>query len=176
MSLLQLFQRHSLTCSIHDIDMWSAIPSLGFQTGDVEFTFYYMIWDLTQVIILNDIYFGFLSNASSYLTAGILLQVIDIHCIFSPSGWLKHQAYLLCLLLFLDPIGKRDEHEPLTDTVQSDSAVIGGNLSSLLKAGKISIILFSTESCLKPSLPMIIQFPESGTLCSALCLFRHGRN
>ncbi|XP_032771533.1 contactin-associated protein like 5-4-like [Rattus rattus] len=25
-----------------------------------------------------------------------------------------------------DPIGKRDEREPLTDTVQSDSAVIGG--------------------------------------------------
>ena len=83
--------------------------------------------------------FGFLSNASSSLTEAILLHFIDVHYIFSPCGWLSDEVYFF--YLFLDSFGKTDDHEPLQNAVRSDSAVIGGNLTSFLKAGKISMTL-----------------------------------
>eukprot|EP00073_Rattus_norvegicus_P038223 XP_008765139.1 PREDICTED: contactin-associated protein like 5-1-like [Rattus norvegicus] len=43
------------------------------------------------------------------------------------SIWLTEGSSLPSVsIAFLEPIGKRDEQEPLTNTVQSDSAVIGG--------------------------------------------------
>lgn len=83
------------------------------------------------------------------------------------------KVYFLYFFLFLDPFGKRDERGLLTHAVQSDSTVIGGNLSSLQKAGNITMTLFSEESCLELSLPMIIHHPESSTLCLPLSLFMH---
>lgn len=74
----------------------------------------------------------------------------------------------LCIFPFQDPFGNTDEHEPLTNAIQSDSAFIGGNLSSFLKAGEICMTLLTAESYMKSSLHMIIQNTESDTLCLAL--------
>lgn len=60
-------------------------------------------------------------------------------------------TFLGFFFLFLDPFGERDEREPLTNAVPSDLAVIGGNVSSLLKAGKITMSLFSEKSYMKLS-------------------------
>lgn len=66
-----------------------------------------------------------------------------------------------CFLLLSDPFGKRDEREPLTNAIQSDSAVIGGKPFLVDESRKGTSISVLWRSVLNPSLmPSSTQDPR----------------
>lgn len=151
-----LFQRHRPPCTY----TWSAYVTSYSLTGNTDWSprIQLLMWALE----LNSTH-HFKCHSFRFLSKCQFIShrrnLVTLHsCTLSVfSLWLIEEQNLHFGLFFcLDPFGKTDEREPLTNAVRSDSAVIGGKVSSLLKAGKISMILCSAEKYLKPSLPMNI--------------------
>lgn len=75
-----------------------------------------------------------------------------------------------CFLLLSDPFGKRDEREPLTNAIQSDSAVIGGKpfFVDESRKGTSNSVLWRSVS---ESFLNAIQDPEPHSSCKSMSLF-----
>lgn len=87
-------------------------------------------------------------------TSGVWSQLRAIVLLPGLSAWSDSS----CFLLLSDPFGKRDEREPLTNAIQSDSAVIGGKplLVDENRKGTSNSVLWRSvsEPFLMPSAPM----------------------